>query len=185
MKGVIVIVSGPSGVGKDTVINAWRQANPRVERVVTYTTRKMRQGEKKGIDYHFVTDQDFLKMARAGEFLEHKEVHGNRYGTPVEGLAEIVNAGKIAVLKIDVQGALTILPKLPGAISIFLMPPSMEELEMRLRNRDTETDSQIKTRIRNAKREMAAAVHYSAKVVNDEVMRAVAEMETIVEAKSR
>jgi guanylate kinase len=145
----------------------------------------MRQGERRGVDYHFVSDQDFLKMARAGQFLEHKEVHGNRYGTPVEGLAEIVNAGKIAVLKIDVQGALAILPKLPGAISIFLMPPSMEELERRLRNRDTETDSQIRTRVKNAKREMAAAVHYSAKVVNDEVMRAVAEIEMIVEAYSR
>ena len=181
----IVIISGPSGVGKDTVINAWKSVNQDVERVMTYTTRKRREGERNGVDYHFVDERTFLKMARAGDFLEHKEVHGNRYGTPIEGLASIVNAGKIAVLKIDVQGALAILPKLPGALSIFLMPPSMEELERRLKNRDTETDAQIRTRIKNAKREIAAAVHYTAKVVNDDVMRAVAEIETLVEAKSK
>jgi guanylate kinase len=181
----IVIVSGPSGVGKDTIINAWKALNPLVERVVTYTTRKTREGEQDGVDYHFVTERVFLRMAKAGAFLEHKEVHGNHYGTPVEGLSDIVDAGRIAVLKIDVQGALTVIPKLPGVLSIFLMPPSIEELERRLRNRDTETDAQISTRIRNAKREMAAAVHYKAKVVNDDVDRCVDEIQRIYEAAKR
>ena len=178
--GRIVIISGPSGVGKDTIINAWKEANPLVERVITYTTRPPRDGEVDGVDYHFVTEKVFLGMAKKGEFLEHKEVHGNRYGTPVDGVASKVNAGKIAVLKIDVQGALTLMPKISGLVSIFLMPPSIEELERRLRNRKTETATQIRTRIRNAKKEMAASVHYTATVVNDSVDRAVKEIEDLV-----
>jgi len=179
-KGSIVIISGPSGVGKDTVIRAWKKRNPRVERVVTYTTRKPRDGEINGVDYHFVDEVTFLKMAKAGDFLEHKEVHGNRYGTPIDGLAAITAAGKIAVLKIDVQGALVAMPKLRGDTSIFLEPPSMEELERRLRLRNTDTPSQIRLRIENARKEMAAAIHYSARVVNDDVERAVDEIERIV-----
>jgi len=179
-KGSIVIVSGPSGVGKDTVINAWKLRNPLVERVVTYTTRKPRSLEKDGVDYHFVNEVAFLKMAKAGAFLEHKEVHGNRYGTPIDGLTAITAAGKIAVLKIDVQGALTAMPKLKGEVSIFLAPPSMEELERRLTSRNTETKEQILVRIENARKEMSAAIHYSATVTNDVVERAVDEIESIV-----
>lgn len=182
-KGAIVIISGPSGAGKDTVINAWKERNANVERVVTYTTRKPREGESNGVDYHFVNEVTFLKMAKAGDFLEHKEVHGNRYGTPFDGLAAITEAGKIAVLNIDVQGALAAMPKLKGEISIFLMPPSMEELERRLTLRGTETLSQIHMRIENAKKEMAAAAHYTAMVVNDTVEKAVDEIESIVSGK--
>jgi guanylate kinase len=171
-------------VGKDTVINAWKAADPNVERVVTYTTRKPREGETDGVDYHFVDEKTFLTMARKGAFLEHKEVHGNRYGTPVQGLTAIVTAGKVAVLKIDVQGALAVMPKLKGELSIFLAPPSLSELERRLRLRKTETPSQIRTRIKNAKMEMAAAVHYSATVINDEVDRAVSEIRAIVKGQT-
>ena len=178
--GRIVIISVPSGVGKDTIIDAWKKSNPLVERVVTYTTRQPRDGEVDGVDYHFVKKDTFFKMAKQGEFLEHKEVHDNHYGTPVMGVTEIVNAGKIAVLKIDIQGALTLMPKINGLISIFLMPPSMEELERRLKLRDTESASQIRTRIRNAKKEIAASVHYTATVVNDKVDRAVNEIEKLV-----
>jgi guanylate kinase len=145
----------------------------------------MRDGEQNGIDYHFVTERVFLRMAKAGDFLEHKEVHGNYYGTPVQGLSSIVDAGKIAVLKIDVQGALTVIPKLPGVLSIFLMPPSFEELERRLKNRDTEPPLQIRTRINNAKREIAAAVHYKARVVNDDVDRCVEEIQSLYEAAGK
>jgi len=184
-KGLIVIISGPSGSGKDTVINAWKLRNSLVERVVTYTTRKPREGETDGIDYHFVDEVTFLKKAKAGDFLEHKEVHGNRYGTPIDGLAAVTAAGKIAVLKIDVQGALAAMPKLEGEISIFLEPPSMEELERRLVLRNTEPMSQIRVRIKNAKKEMAAATHYSARVINDIVDRAVEEIESIVAAAQK
>lgn len=178
--GVIVIISGPSGVGKDTIINAWKKSNSRVERVVTYTTRAPRTGEENGVDYHFVDERAFVDMAKAGAFLEHKMVHGNRYGTPMQGLAAILSKNKIAVLKIDVQGALAAMPKLQGELSIFLIPPSIEELTRRLRERKTESETQVRTRIRNAKREIAAAVHYSATVVNDEIDRAVSEIERLV-----
>jgi guanylate kinase len=181
--GLIVIVSGPSGAGKDTVINAWKERNPLVERVVTFTTREPRKGEVDGVDYHFVDEVTFLKKAKAGDFLEHKEVHGNRYGTPIDGLAAITSSGKIAVLKIDVQGALAAMPKLEGEVSIFIQPPSMEELERRLLLRNTEPMSQIRVRIENARKEMAAATHYSASVVNDTVERAVDEIEDIVASR--
>lgn len=184
MNGIVVILSGPSGVGKDTVINAWKARNKRVERVVTYTTREPRNGEVNGVDYHFVSDVEFLSMAKAGKFLEHKEVHGNRYGTPLDGLASVVAAGKFAVLKIDVQGALVAMAKLEGEITIFLAPPSMEELERRLTLRNTETPAQIRKRIRNAKTEMALASKYTAVVINDEVDRAVDEIERIVKERA-
>ena len=180
MAGKIVILSGPSGVGKDTLIEAWKAKNANVERVVTYTTRPKREGEVDGIDYHFVSTRDFLEMALAGEFLEHKEVHGNHYGTPVRSLADIVSRDKTAILKIDVQGALVAMQKLTGEMSIFVAPPSMEELENRLSRRGTESKSQIRLRIKNAKREMAAAIHYSHTVTNDSVERAVAEIEALV-----
>jgi guanylate kinase len=162
------------------VINAWKVRNPKVERVVTFTTRPPREGEQDGVDYHFVSEGEFLRMAKAGDFLEHKLVHGNYYGTPVQGLAEIVGKNKIAILKIDVRGALTAMQKLAGEISIFLAPPSMEELENRLISRGTETASQIKVRIANARREMAAAVHYTQVVVNDDIQRAVDEIDGLL-----
>ena len=185
MAGRIVILSGPSGVGKDTLISAWIAKNPHVERVITYTTRDKREGEVDGVDYHFVSTREFLEMARAGEFLEYKEVHENHYGTPIRGLADTVGRGKIAVLKIDVQGALAAMQKLTGEMSIFIAPPSMEELERRLTARGSESKSQVRVRLRNAKREMAAAVHYSHTVINDEVDRAVEEIEAIVSQDSK
>lgn len=181
----MVILSGPSGVGKDTVIDAWKAMNPRVERVVTVTTREPREGEVDGVDYHFVDEKTFLAMVCDGAFLEHKEVHGNRYGTPLKGLKKIVDKGNIAVLKIDVQGALAAMPKLKGELSVFLMPPSIEELESRLKGRNTETAEQIRTRIKNAHTEMAQAHHYGAIVVNDIVDRAVQEIDSIVAAGAK
>ena len=165
----LVILSGPSGVGKDTVIDAWRARDPRVTRVVAYTTRAPRAGEADGVDYHFVTTDVFLECAEAGEFLEAKEVHGHHYATPLKGMSVLLDAGKVAVLKIDVQGALTVMALRPDALSVFILPPSVEELERRLRDRGTDAPERVAQRLENAKGELALAERYQYRLVNDDV----------------
>jgi guanylate kinase len=179
-RGTLVILSGPSGVGKDTVINAWHAKDPRVERVVAYTTRPPRVGEMPGLDYHFISLSEFLRLAEAGAFLEFKEVHGNHYATPLHDMEEMLEAGKIAVLKIDVQGALTAMELRPDAISVFLMPPSSDELERRIRARNLDAPDVILRRLINAREEMALAHHYQHQVVNDAVDEVVKELARIV-----
>lgn len=180
MKGTLVILSGPSGVGKDTVLKAWIRHNPRVKRVVTFTTRAPRPGEANGIDYWFVDKRRFDELASQGAFLEHKRVHEDDYATPVEGTEAALAEGKIAVLKIDVQGAIEVMSKRADAVSIFLDPPSIEELERRIRNRATDDEESIRVRLRNAQSELALGGRYRYRVVNDDVDRAVREIEGIV-----
>lgn len=180
MKGKLVILSGPSGVGKDTVLAAWSQIEPRVVRVVAYTTRKMRPGEVDGFDYHFVDRSTFLRMVEEGAFLEHKEVHGNLYATPKKDMEAHLDQGKIAVLKIDVQGALTAMALRPDATSIFLLPPSMEVLEQRIRGRGADDEATIQRRLENAKTELSFADRYQHRIVNDDLMRAVGELASLV-----
>lgn len=180
MNGRLIILSGPSGVGKDTVINAWKQRNPSVERVVAYATREPRIGEIPGIDYNFVTPNTFRQMAESGAFLEWKEVHGNFYATPLRDMEALLAAGKLAVLKIDVQGALTVMELRPDAISIFLMPPSMNELEDRIRTRGTDSADVIDRRLENARAEVALSNKYAHVVVNDDLSQCVAEIERIL-----
>jgi guanylate kinase len=180
MQGKLVILSGPSGVGKDTVIGAWKKLRPEVVRVVAYTTRNKREGETDGIDYHFVTPARFLEMVELGEFLEWKLVHDNFYGTPQNDMQSLLDNGKIAVLKIDVQGAVTAMEKRPDAISIFLLPPSMEELERRIRGRKSDTEEVIQVRLRNAKEEMEFADRYQHRIVNDDLDRCVREIDELV-----
>lgn len=177
---MLVILSGPSGVGKDTVLKAWSTANPRVVRVVAYTTRAMRPGEIDGIDYHFVTQDEFQARVDRGAFLEHKEVHGNLYATPLEDMERLLAEGKIAVLKIDVQGALTAMELRPDAKSIFLLPPSTEELEARIRGRATDDEATIQKRLENAREELAVADRYQHRVVNRDIDQAVTELEGLV-----
>ncbi len=178
--GRLVILSGPSGVGKDTVINTWREKNPRVERVVAYTTRAPRTGEQEGIDYHFVSPERFHELAADGAFLEHKEVHGNWYATPLRDMEQMLAEGKIAILKIDVQGALSVMELRPDAFSVFLLPPSWDELERRIRGRGTEDAATIEKRLRNATEELGFADRYRFQVTNDDLDRAVSELEALV-----
>ncbi|RYG24626.1 guanylate kinase [bacterium] len=169
MTGRLVILSGPSGVGKDTVIDAWKARDPRVTRVIAYTTRAPRAGEKDGVDYHFVSVDQFLECANAGEFLEAKEVHGHHYATPLKDMNALLEAGKVAVLKIDVQGALTAMALRPDATSVFLLPPDGHELARRLRDRGTDDEDTIARRLENAKAELALAERYQHRIVNDSV----------------
>lgn len=180
MAGKLVILSGPSGSGKDTVLNAWKSLRPDMARVLTFTTREPRSGEVDGVHYQFVTDDEFQEMVERGEFLEHKNVHGDRYGSPRSDVERLLAQGKTVVLQIDVQGAMDVVNVMPEAITVFLLPPSLEELERRLRARGTETEESLKTRLENAKREMAFASQYKVQIVNDVVEEAVRELDEAV-----
>ncbi len=168
-RGRLVILSGPSGVGKDTVLEAWNAADSRVTRVVACTTRDPRPGEVDGVDYHFIDVESFLKMAGDGAFLEFKEVYGNHYATPLHHMEAILDAGKIAVLKIDVQGAAEVMPLRSDAISIFLLPPSDAELERRIRGRGTETEEATLRRLRIAREEIEFSAAYPHRIVNEDL----------------
>lgn len=177
--GKLVILSGPSGVGKDTLIDVWSRRNPRVRRVVAYTTRAPRTNEVEDLDYHFVSVEKFKQHQAAGDFLEQKEVHGNYYATPLRDMERMLAQGMIAVLKIDVQGALTAMQLRRDAISIFVLPPDKEELLRRIRDRGTDSEEAIATRMRNAEDEMARSAAYDYRVINDNVVAAVDRLEEI------
>lgn len=176
-----MIISGPSGVGKDTVIDAWAEVDQTVERVVAYTTRSPRDGEVNGVAYHFVSREKFEELAREGYFLEHKEVHGNFYATPLVDLERMVEEGKTAILKIDVQGALTVMELRPDIITVFILPPSWAELERRLIDRGSEDKDKLIQRLKNAQYEIDHATHYQHQIVNDTVENCVAKLMQIKE----
>ena len=179
MRGSLFILSGPSGVGKDTVLDAWMDADPLVKRVVSYTTRAPRNAEQNGIDYHFVSPERFHELANAGAFLEYKEVHGNWYATPLSDLNAMRDQGLTAVLKIDVQGALVAMEKCPDAITVFLLPPSRDELMRRLMSRGTEDAAALERRIQNAEFELAHAHHYRHQLVNEEIQDVVRQLQAL------
>lgn len=176
----LIIFSGPSGVGKDTILDAWRKVNPRVRRVVAYTTRQPREGEVDGVDYHFVEKQKFQKMAENGAFLEHKEVFGNYYATPLTDLDAMLARGLIAVLKIDVQGALAAMDLRPEAQTVFILPPNIQALEDRIRTRGLDSVAEAERRLANAQREMSFADRYQHRFVNDEVENVVGQLQNLV-----
>ncbi len=180
LSGRLVILSGPSGVGKDTVLAAWTTSNPRVQRVVAYTTRPPRPGEADGLDYHFVSKERFEELVQAGAFLEHKLVYGNYYATPLYDMEGMLMQGLVAVLKIDVQGALEAMRLRPEALSIFLLPPTTEDLEKRIRGRGTDNETDIERRLQDARFELSQAEKYTARVVNDHIERVVRELNDLV-----
>lgn len=187
---LLVIISGPSGVGKDTIIDALRRrapATPDYHHVVTCTTRAPRPGEVDGVSYQFVDEATFLRLRDAGELLEANEVHDHWYGTPRRQVGEALAAGKDVILKIDVQGARVVKDKIPDALLIFLVPPSQEALFQRLRSRATETADELELRQRNAAIELARQGDYDRVVVNEtgEVDRTAAEIEAIIEQEKR
>jgi guanylate kinase len=185
----LVIISGPSGVGKDTIIEALRDRSrdPDYHYVVTCTTRAPRPGEIPGVSYQFLTPAAFARLRDSGELLEYAEVHGNWYGTPRHEVADALADGHDVILKIDVQGASAVKQRAPDALLIFLVPPSMEELFQRLRSRATETADQLELRQRNAAIELARQGDYDRVVVNetDQQARTAAEIEAIIEQEKR
>ena len=182
-RGRLFVVSGPSGVGKDTVLTHLHERMPEVVRCVTATTRARRVGEVAGRDYLFITVSEFYDMVERDAFLEYAQVHGNLYGTPHAWVEEQRDAGHDVLLKIDVQGGLTVRTKVRDAILVFLRPPTVAELERRLRARLTENEEQIKTRLLDARSELQQIPNYDYSVVNDEVPRAADLLRAIILAE--
>ena len=186
--GLLLVVSGPSAVGKDTVLDAL-MAVPEgtlpaaVRKCVTTTTREPRLMEADGVDYTFVSAAKFNDLVAHDAFLEYAEVHDNYYGTPLASVAATRALGVDVILKIDVQGGRAVKQKMPDAVLIFLQPPSLEELERRLRGRATEKEEDIARRLLNARKEMAQRPHYDYAVTNDTVEDAVDTIVAILRAE--
>jgi guanylate kinase len=181
--GIIFILSAPSGAGKTTLYNGLRKIHPEIELSVSCTTREKRPGEIDGRDYRFLSDREFDRLRRKGEFAEWAKVHDHYYGTPKRPLERCVRAGRDILLDIDVQGARQLKRNCPEAVSIFLLPPSLRELRRRLAARGTDGQAIIRRRLANAQGEIGEIIHYDYLVVNREVNQAVRDLSAIVEAE--
>lgn len=166
-KGVLFILSGPSGAGKGTIRARLFETLEGLSYSVSCTTRLPREGERDGVDYHFVTDEQFRTHIAAGDFLEWAEVHGHYYGTLKSDVQKVLDQGKDMFLEIDVQGALQVKEKMPEAVTVFVVPPSLEVLEQRLRGRHTESEEELRVRLGNAAAEMEQRDRYDFTLVND------------------
>ena len=182
-KGKLLVISGPSGAGKSTVIGKLMEKRDDVCFSVSVTTRPMRPGEVDGKDYFFVSPQHFQELAEGGYLLEYAEYVGNRYGTPRGYVEQRQLEGKSVILDIEVQGASQIVRNCPDAVTVFILPPSGEELERRLRHRNTDSDEKIRERLLQAKRECAEAGKYGYIVVNDDPDAAAGEVDAILTAE--
>lgn len=165
-QGLLFVLSAPSGAGKDTVIHALKQRGMEFYLVISVTTRPPRPGESEGNPYHFISQQEFDRLVANDELLEYANVHGNWYGQPRQPIRDNLRAGRDVLLKIDVQGAATVRSKVPQAIFIFLVPESLEELTLRLSERNTETQAELQQRLANAPKELAQKDWYDYLVVN-------------------
>ena len=166
-RGVLFVFSGPSGVGKGTLkAKLFEEFADRIAYSVSATTRGPREGEVDGKDYFFISRQEFERRVKNNEFLEHAEFAGNCYGTPRAYVEKLLDSGMNVVLEIDVQGALQVMKSMPECVSVFILPPSFEELEHRLRGRGTETEEKIRERLETAKRELPYAPQYDYQIVN-------------------
>ena len=184
MAGILFIISAPSGSGKSTLVSQLRTLVAGLDFSISYTTRPPRGSEKDGQEYHFTTREEFERMIAAGDFLEWAEVFGNYYGTALSALAHAKTENRDLLLDIDVQGAMQVMAKLPEAVSIFIMPPSPQVLEMRLRNRSEAErmtlEAVIERRLAEAQEELKRIRQYRYALVNDVLDQAVTEMKAIV-----
>ncbi|HIY05499.1 MAG TPA: guanylate kinase [Candidatus Evtepia faecigallinarum] len=182
-RGTLVVVSGFSGAGKGTVLAQVLARRPDLYFSVSFTTRAPRQGEQDGVNYHFVTREEFQTRIGRGEFLEYAEYVGNYYGTSMTVIREKLERGIDVILEIEIQGAAKVREKMPEAVSLFLVPPSFEELSRRLHSRGTDSEETIRQRLETARREVREIVNYDYIVVNDTVDRAVEEILAILTAE--
>jgi len=160
------VITAPSGAGKTSLIEALMRADPSLKLSISYTTRAPRPGEKDGVDYHFVDDAEFLAMRGRGEFLESAEVHGYRYGTSKNVITEALARGEDVILEIDWQGARQVRSIYRGCVGIFILPPSIEELERRMRSRAQDSEAVIRRRLDNAREELEHAGEFEYRIIN-------------------
>ena len=180
--GTLYIVSAPSGAGKTSLVKALVDAQPQVRVSVSHTTRAMRPGEVDGVNYHFVSREEFLARLERNEFLEHAEVFGNLYGTSQRWLEQTLAEGYALMLEIDWQGAQQVRRLMPQAKSIFILPPTQEALRQRLNNRGQDSDEIIEKRMREAVSEMSHYVEYDYLVINDDFAHALIDLQSIFRA---
>ena len=182
-RGTLVVVSAPSGAGKTTLCHEVRMLVPDLYYSVSYTTRAPRAGETNGTDFHFVTEGAFTSMRGRDEFAEWAEVHGHLYGTPAKALEGALGRGLDVLLDIDTHGARQLRQRYPEAVSVFIMAPSMAELEARLRERNSNSPGDIARRLSRAKEEIAAWRQYDYLIINRDVKEAVEQLATIIQAE--
>ncbi|MFC1991783.1 guanylate kinase [Chloroflexota bacterium] len=182
---LLIVLSGPSGVGKDAVLARMKESDYPINYIITLSTRARRANERNNIDYHFVSDKKFKEMIDNNELLEWANVYGNLYGVPGEPVTQALDRGQDVMIKVDIQGAATIKKLMPQAITIFIMPPSMEELGTRLTERRTESAFDLSLRLKTAEEEMKQLPNFDYAVVNKwgELDLAVAEIKAIITAE--
>ncbi|QTA80972.1 Guanylate kinase [Desulfonema limicola] len=181
-KGILFIVSAPSGAGKTTICQAVLNNIKDMHYSISYTTRNPRGNEKNGVEYFFITKEEFLKGIESGKWAEWAEVHGNYYGTSSETLNQVLDAGKNIILDIDVQGTYKILEKYPDAVTIFIMPPDFNTLRIRMESRAADSPEVIDRRMKNAINEIAQKDNYSHIIVNDDLDKAVSQLTSIIKS---
>ena len=182
-KGLLIVVSGASGTGKGTVCKKILNDMPKIFYSISATTRQPRSGETDGVEYFFITREEFQNWIAEDKFLEYAEVYGNFYGTPLHKIEERRNRGENVLLEIDTQGALNVMKKVPDGIYIFLLPPSLDELKSRIENRGTETPETLERRLNAAKSEIEVGKKYQYVVINDTVDEAVKKIKAIITAE--
>ena len=181
MKTRMIIVAAPSGAGKSSFVEKACREESRLEDTVTYTTRSMRLGESQGHPYHFVSREEFEAKLKENFFVEWAQVHTNLYGTPYEQLENAWLKGKCIIMDVDVQGAATFKKKYPDAISIFILPPSIDELRRRIEKRDGKVPADSEIRMANAEKEIQQASRFDYQIVNDQFDQSYAQFKKIVE----
>ncbi len=182
-RGLLIVISGPSGAGKGTICKRFMEKNKDVMLSVSATTRSPRAGEVEGINYFFMSKEQFVEKIESNDFLEYAEVYDNYYGTPKSNVEEMLQNGKDVILEIDIQGALKVKENTREGVFVFILPPSMEELKQRIINRGSETQESLMKRFKSAYKEINFISKYNYAVVNDKVEIAVEKLEAIISAE--
>lgn len=182
-KGMLIVLSGPSGAGKGTLCDLLLKKIKNLYLSISVTTRQPRNNEKNGVDYLFTSEEDFISKIKNDEFIEWAKVHNNYYGTPKKYVDKLLKEGKDVILEIDTQGAAQIKKKYPEGIFIFIMPPGIKELKKRIIKRGSETEESLNIRIQNARKELRESQKYDYVIVNDDLQEAVSNLSAIIIAE--
>lgn len=182
-EGLMVVVSSPSGAGRTTIVRRVVPQDETIRYSTSVTTRPKRFGEKEGKDYFFVSEKEFKQRVERGEFVEWAEVHGFMYATPRAPVVQVIQQGGFIILDIDVQGTMRVKEEFPDCVTVFIAPPSLENLEQRLRNRGTDSEELIRRKLQDALREVAKIPGYDYLIINDDLDTAVRQLQAVLEAE--